>query len=891
MTTSESPPSRYRRDRNSSWAVRVSDRVAQQIITIGGIGTILVVMLVVIVLLGNVVPLFQSNKATLLASLTFPSSDDLASNSDPTVDATPVVCGVDEYAEILWVLHRNGTIAVYSIDSGTLLNRYAPETGNTAESSVAVQCCAVADNDASLMAGYSDGTVRPIVLSLKVEFKKLGDMPASVTEELETGLALADGAIYRVMPSGLIRVLSIVDVVFHQPIAVFKKPIVCVDWRNPQVASSFDDSQSWAWGASDGESVALGTVENRANAFSGAVTQETKVWKHSPAASKNFVPIQGLMVGARSEHLQSIDNKGKVVVWTPTEGELLSAGLSHTSLAGTESKTTCTVPLLGRTTLMIGSESGHIESVATTARTMGQELQSIHQFGGRDGPVSDLIASPESRIVAAQFRSGKGAAYYVPTNRELVSWSLPSDSKPMTESTFFRARIFFSANAACVGFLNRDRVDIWRLQIPFPEASISSFFRPVWYEGYESPQHIWQSSTGNVEGEYKFGFLPLIFGTLKATFFSMLIGAPIALLAAIYGSEFMSRRWRARVKPFIELMASVPSVVLGFIGALVLAPLLRDNLMATLLSVIVVLFLFLLAAHLWLIIPGNLAIRLRRWRLPLLFLLIPIGLVISSFLAAPLELWLFQDDIVQWLSANEGSGWSGWFCLGLLPAAFVIAWLVAGPLSPFMQNYARRMTIARFSYVNLGIFIVATVATLVLSAVAASTLGFFGLDPRGSLLGPYQERNALLVGSILGFAIIPLIYTIAEDALQSVPEHLRSASLGCGATTWQTTFRVVIPTAMSGIFSALMIGFGRAVGETMVVLMAAGNTPVMDINPMNGYRTLSATLATELPEAARGSTHYHALFLAAFLLFCFTLVANTIAEVVRLRFRKRAYQL
>jgi phosphate transport system permease protein len=178
-----------------------------------------------------------------------------------------------------------------------------------------------------------------------------------------------------------------------------------------------------------------------------------------------------------------------------------------------------------------------------------------------------------------------------------------------------------------------------------------------------------------------------------------------------------------------------------------------------------------------------------------------------------------------------------------------------------------------------------------LAALSATILSSTGLDARGSIVGPYQERNALLVGGILGFAIIPLVYTLADDALQSVPQHLRSASLGCGATVWQTTVRVVVPTAMSGLFSALMIGFGRAIGETMVVLMAAGNTPLMELNPFNGYRTLSATLATELPEAARGSTHYHTLFLAALLLFCFTLIVNTCAEWVRIRFRKRAFQL
>ena len=154
-----------------------------------------------------------------------------------------------------------------------------------------------------------------------------------------------------------------------------------------------------------------------------------------------------------------------------------------------------------------------------------------------------------------------------------------------------------------------------------------------------------------------------------------------------------------------------------------------------------------------------------------------------------------------------------------------------------------------------------------------------------------MQRNSLVVGFVMGFAIIPIIYTIAEDALAAVPDHLRSASLGSGATPWQTASRIVIPTAMSGLFSAVMIGFGRAVGETMIVLMAAGNTPILEWNIFNGFRTLSANIAVELPEAVRNSTHYRTLFLAALVLFVMTFVLNTLAEIVRIRFRKKAMEL
>jgi phosphate transport system permease protein len=147
------------------------------------------------------------------------------------------------------------------------------------------------------------------------------------------------------------------------------------------------------------------------------------------------------------------------------------------------------------------------------------------------------------------------------------------------------------------------------------------------------------------------------------------------------------------------------------------------------------------------------------------------------------------------------------------------------------------------------------------------------------------------VGFLIGFAVIPIMYTLADDALSAVPDHLRAGSLAAGATRWQTAVRVVVPTAMSGLFSAVMIGVGRVVGETMIVLMAAGNTPVLDLNLFNGFRTLSATIAVELPEAVQGGTLYRVLFVAALTLFAMTFVINTAAEIVRLRFRRRAYEL
>ena len=156
------------------------------------------------------------------------------------------------------------------------------------------------------------------------------------------------------------------------------------------------------------------------------------------------------------------------------------------------------------------------------------------------------------------------------------------------------------------------------------------------------------------------------------------------------------------------------------------------------------------------------------------------------------------------------------------------------------------------------------------------------------LTSPLADNIAAnVVGLAMGFAVIPIIFSIAEDAVFGVPKTLSDGSLALGATPWQTLLFVILPTASPGIFSALMIGLGRAVGETMIVLMATGNTPVMDWNIFEGMRTLAANIAVEMPESEVNSTHYRILFLAALVLFLFTFVVNTVAELVRQRLREK----
>jgi len=878
----------YKRNHKSSAAVRFADRIAQSVITVGGIGTILVVLLVVLVLLANVLPLFRKSELSALRSVEFPSIE---------VTRPVMAFGVDEYSELAWLVREDQSIDVYSLLDGTKIRTWSPgvPSGDASDASggagvAKVRIAKVDSQQSSVLLGLDDGTVRIVFCGIAIAFRSEAELDPQILEKLKSsggGGVLHEEVAYRQMPSGLIRTVAFTEAKYVEPIPVFEGAVEQLDWTLRTENSGLSDSQKGVFAVSCNGDLAFGTFERQAGGIGGKPKQLVSVYRHVSRQENSRGDVSakrtGLMISGLGDTLLTIDELGVMQRWKTEGADLLVSVGEYKTVTAEKSQFATAEPLLGRTTWAIGNRHGEVEAVAITAASSGQELRTIHRVSCGSDPVTRLSSSPSQRLLAVAGPTTGLSVVHVTSERtvaELKDYSLLPGS-----------RVQFSKTGRELLVCNTGRLDLLKLDSDYPEASWTSFFQPLWYEGYREPQHIWQSSTGSVEGETKFGLMPLIFGTLKATFYSMLIAAPIAILAAIFGSEFLTPAWRSRFKPLIELMASVPSVVLGFIGAMVLAPMMRDSLFQVLFSVVLTLFLFVLGAHFWMLIPISRAIPLRRYRLPLMFLIPPLAIFLAARTSGPVESWIFGTSIQQWLTSPEQSSWPGWFMLGVIPAVFVVLWLLAGPLEGTLQWCSKKLGCHGQASWQMVMFLGGTLLVMITAMVFASLLHGLGWDARGTIVGPYQERNALLVGGILGFAIIPLVYTLADDALQSVPQHLRSASLGCGATVWQTTTRVVVPTAMSGLFSALMIGFGRAIGETMVVLMAAGNTPLMDMNPFNGYRTLSATLATELPEAARGSTHYHTLFLAALLLFIFTLIANSCAEWVRMRFRKRAFQL
>lgn len=179
-----------------------------------------------------------------------------------------------------------------------------------------------------------------------------------------------------------------------------------------------------------------------------------------------------------------------------------------------------------------------------------------------------------------------------------------------------------------------------------------------------------------------------------------------------------------------------------------------------------------------------------------------------------------------------------------------------------------------------------------LSGFPSVVIGFFALVSLASffqtIFGYEYRLNAFVGGIALSLAAIPIIYSVTEDALSSVPKFMTEASLALGATKWQTALFVVLPAATPGVFAALLLGVGRAFGETMIVLMATGNAALMSLSFFEPIRTMSATIGAEMAEVVFGDTHYNVLFLIGSVLFIFTFILNAVAEFyVRNKLQKR----
>lgn len=514
-------------------------------------------------------------------------------------------------------------------------------------------------------------------------------------------------------------------------------------------------------------------------------------------------------------------------------------------------------------------DAGHYSRLAATAVENGQPAPRLERVWSIDCPkhIKFAVTHPSARVIFL-LTDDSLVGIETTTHRTLFTTSI---SKILNTQLGEIDDIRVSNQGNYLKFYHQGRVDVVKFNAPHLDASFSSYFKAQRYDGYEKKEFVWQSTSGSEEFQPKFSLVPLIWGTLKATFYAILFAGPIGIFAAIYSSEFLDRNTRNIVKPTVELMASVPSVVLGFLAAIVIAPWVEQHVVSVMLAGLTTPFLMFLLGSVLSNLSAKYISRRGLYASRLLLLWLVVGCLLCFFITAKMgqliEHTAFGGNIKDFLSGGPGSEAALWSIL-LLPLVLIILWSL--PIRQYVKAY------------KIIAFCIAPVLTFSIGLYFST-----GDVLRSSVMASYAQRNTLVISIAMGFAIIPIIYSIAEDALSAVPPQLRAGSLACGASVWQTTAHVVVPTAASGIFSALMIGIGRAVGETMIVVMATGNTPVMGVNPFEGLRSLAANIAVELPEAPQGGTHYRTLFLSALVLFFFTFLLNSVAEFLRYRIRQR----
>jgi len=732
------------------------DKLFKHVMTLGGLSVIIAISLIFVYLAGVVVPMFMP--ATM---------DPLVRHTVPGAAAeTTVLLTAEEQAEIGVRFTAEGGVSFFNIADG----QSRGEARLVLPAGVKISSFAAGDLAQKAVAyGLADGRMIVTEQGFKVTFRQ---DPADSAKDIRT---ITPSLAYPLGETPLVvddagRALSKLTVQHH-------------------------GSETTAVALTEDQRLVMAAFESRENLITGEV-----------ATARSFVelpPVEGeirqLILEVKQRDLYVLHG-GRFVshydVMNKREPKLV-----QTVAVVPEGQTATAVTILsGGYSLIIGSNTGAIAQWFLVRDDNVNHLTHIRSFKPMDHAIATLAPEHYRKGFLAGDIEGNIGIYYATSNRQMLTRAAGSDP-------VLAIGIAPRANAILVQNGNAS-VQTAKVDNDYPEISFSSLWQKVWYESYQEPEYNWQSSAATSDFEPKLSIAPLTFGTLKAAFYAMLVAVPLAVMGAIFAAYFMSPKMRSVVKPSIEIMEALPTVILGFLAGLWLAPFVDNNLAGTFVAIFLLPFSFVITAGIWHKLPEYLTRRVGPgWEAALLIPVIILVFWASISIGHPIEAAFFGGDMPHWVT-NE-LGWT------------------------------------------------------------------------------YEQRNSLVVGVAMGFAVIPTIFSIAEDAVFSVPKHLTTGSLALGATPWQTLFYVVLLTASPGIFSAIMVGMGRAVGETMIVLMATGNTAVMDMSIFTGFRTLSANIGVEMPEAAVGTVHYRLLFFSALVLFAFTFVVNTIAELVRQNLREK----
>ena len=725
----------------------------------GGIGVIISLALIFVYLFYETFPLLKPVSVEVQSEFAVPGADDGA----PTLHLV-----LDRFEQIGGRFSQSGAIDFFDASTGLPQARLEvpiPEGER-------ITSFGRAESRRSLYVyGYSDGSVLPVGLDFTQVFEggqrlirprlsfPLGDDPirigaASFTEDAE--------------------------ILGYSALAV-------VDGRGGYIVAA---------GTETGE-MAVAMYISRRNLMTGDVQVQRQDYR-LPSLER---PIRQLLVNESLRNLFAIDDRGRLFSFDIVDRNNPFL-IEEVDLVGPDAHVTAAEFLVGSRSLIVGGSDGSVRQwfLVRDEETGQPRMTLIRSFRGHPGAVTFI--APEYLRKGFLTGDDKGTV-----GLHYATASVTLKKMPVFETPVSRLAMGPNDSRALVISEDEGLLRVLGIDNPHPQTSLSALWGRVWYEGRSRPDFIWQSSSADDAFESKLSLVPLSTGTLKAALFAMLLATPLAIMGAIYTAYFMAPAFRRVVKPSIELMEALPTVILGFLAGIWLAPYIENNLPIVFTGVILFPVLILVAAFLWSRLPQG----LRNW--------VP----------------------------------AGWEATLLVPVVIFTGWLVVSS-SPWVELLLFNGSMRQW-FTDVGI--------------------------------AYDQRNALIVGMAMGFAVIPTIFSIAEDAVFNVPKHLTNGSLALGATPWQTVTGVVLLTASPGIFSAVMIGFGRAVGETMIVLMASGNSPIVNFNLFEGMRTLAANIAVELPETAVGSTHFRVLFLSALVLLVFTFVLNTAAEVVRQRLRKR----